>query len=76
MSDKRSDLVILDRAYCDGKLAGFWGLATSAGCPFGNDQAGPRIAWLDGFAYGAWKRTAKINVSRDRRMQWGRFGVV
>jgi len=76
MSNTRSELVILDRAYGDGKLAGFWGLATSAGCPFGSGQPGPRMAWLDGFAYGAWKRTAKINASRDGRIRWGRFGIV
>jgi hypothetical protein len=76
MSNKRSDVVILDRAYGDGKLAGFLGLATSTGCPFGIDQAGPRIAWLDGFAYGAWKRAAKMNASRDRRIRWGRYGII
>jgi hypothetical protein len=70
MSNKRSDQVSLDRSYGDGKLAGFWGLATSAGCPFGRDQVGPRIAWLDGFAYGAWKRSAKIKASTDRRVRW------
>jgi hypothetical protein len=63
MSDKRSDTVILDHAYGDGKLAGFWGLGTSAACPFGRDQTGPRIAWLDGFADGVWKKGAKINAS-------------
>ncbi|WP_158926347.1 hypothetical protein [Acidisphaera sp. S103] len=63
MSDKRSDIAILDRAYGDGKLAGFWGLETSAACPFGSDQTGPRIAWLDGFAYGAWQGGARSSDS-------------
>jgi hypothetical protein len=66
MSDKRSDTVILDHAYGDGKLAGFWGLGTSAACPYGSDQTGPRIAWLDGFAYGVWKGGANINASGPR----------
>jgi hypothetical protein len=62
MSDKQSDILILDHAYGDGKLAGFWGLGTSAACPYGSDQIGPRIAWLDGFADGVWKGGAKINA--------------
>jgi hypothetical protein len=65
MSVKRSDTVILDHAYGDGKLTGFWGLGTSAACPYGSDQTGPRIAWLDGFAYGVWKGGAKINGSDE-----------
>jgi hypothetical protein len=65
MSDKRSDTVILDHAYGDGKLTGFWGLGTTAACPYGSDQTGPRIAWLDGFAYGAWKGGAKVNASGE-----------
>jgi hypothetical protein len=65
MSDKRSDVASLDHAYGDGKLTGFWGLGTSAACPYGSDQTGPRIAWLDGFAYGAWKGEAKINASGE-----------
>jgi hypothetical protein len=63
MSNSRSDQVILDRAYNDGKAAGFWGLESNAACPFGSDQIGPRIAWLDGFADGVWRGAAKINDS-------------
>jgi hypothetical protein len=69
MSTMRSNVVILDRAYDDGKLAGFLGLETIEACPYGGDQPGPRIAWLDGFAYGAWKGTSKIDAaSRTRRI--------
>lgn len=63
MSNRRSNVVILDRAYDDGRLAGFLGLETSEACPYGVDKPGPRIAWLDGFSFGAWKRASKINVS-------------
>jgi hypothetical protein len=67
MSNKQSDLVVLDHAYDNGKLVGFWGLETADACPFTGDQPGPRIAWLDGFADGAWKRASKINTSRRSR---------
>jgi hypothetical protein len=62
MSNKQSDIAILDHAYGEGKVAGFLGLETSAACPFGSDQTGPRIAWLDGFADGVWRGAAKIRT--------------
>jgi hypothetical protein len=62
MRNKQSDAVILDRAYDDGKLAGFLGFETSAACPFGSDQLAPRIAWLDGFADGVWKGSFQVKV--------------
>jgi hypothetical protein len=58
MSETLSDEAGLDRAYTDGKLVGFFGLATSEGCPFTGEQKDLRIAWLDGFAYGAWEGAA------------------
>jgi len=73
MSNKRPDSVILEHAYGDGMLAGFLGLETSAACPFGGDQTGPRIARLEGFAYGVWKGAAKINAS-DQREEYGGAG--
>jgi hypothetical protein len=42
----------LDRAYADGRLVGFLGLATRAGCPFTVDRQSLRTAWLDGFLDG------------------------
>jgi hypothetical protein len=71
MSNKRSDPGVLDHAYDDGMSAGLWGLEASKACPFGGDQLGPRIAWLDGFAYGAWKGTSKINSLSRRRNTMG-----
>jgi hypothetical protein len=58
MSETQSDDAALDRAYADGKLAGFFALVTSDGCPFTREQTGLRIAWLDGFEYGAWEGAA------------------
>jgi hypothetical protein len=58
MSGSQSDDDALDRAYTDGKLVGFLGWATSAGCPFADSQTDLRIAWLDGFAYGTWQSSA------------------
>ncbi len=55
MSDPSTDNATLDRAYADGRLVGFFGLATSAGCPFLGDEIDLRIAWLDGFDYGRWE---------------------
>jgi hypothetical protein len=63
MRKKSSDPVALDRAYDDGKLAGFLGFETSEACPFGSDQPGPRIAWLDGFADGVWKGAFQVNTA-------------
>jgi hypothetical protein len=71
MTNKRSDLGVLDHAYDDGMSAGFLGLETSKACPFGGDQPGPRIAWLDGFAYGVWKGTSQINSFGRRRTTMG-----
>jgi len=76
MSKKKSDPVVLDRAYDNGKLAGFLGFETSEACPFGSDQPGPRIAWLDGFADGVWKGAFQVNTAdRGRKVVrpgWGR----
>lgn len=72
MRNKRSNVVILDRAYDDGKLAGFLGLETTDACPYGADQPGARIAWLDGFDYGAWKGASKVNAYARRRTTAGR----
>jgi ribosome modulation factor len=74
MSNQRSDIVILDHAYDEGKLAGISGLETSAACPFGSDQTGPRIAWLDGFADGVWQGAAKIGTT-DQTEEYGRAGL-
>jgi hypothetical protein len=59
MIEPHSAEAALDRAYSDGQIVGFFGLATSAGCPFGGNQLDLRIAWLDGFAYGVWAGAAK-----------------
>ena len=64
MSNTTNDVALLDRAYNDGRLAGFFGLETIADCPFRGGPAGPRIAWLDGFDYGVWRGAAKIGTSR------------
>ena len=76
MRTKQSDAVILDRAYDDGKLAGFLGFETSDACPFGSDQPGARIAWLDGFADGVWKGSFQVKMfGRSRntvRPEWRR----
>jgi hypothetical protein len=50
----------LDRAYSDGRIVGFFRLATKAGCPHGQRARDLRMAWLDGFAHGAWEATAQI----------------
>jgi hypothetical protein len=63
MSETQSDDAALDRAYADGKLAGFFGLATSDGCPFTAEKTDLRIAWLDGFDYGAWEGAATTAVA-------------
>ena len=77
MRTKQSDVVVLDRAYDDGKLAGFLGFETSDSCPFGSDQLGPRIAWLDGFADGVWKASFQVKMfgqsSDIVRPEWRRM---
>ena len=50
----------LDRAYSDGRIVGFFQLATKAGCPHGHRARDLRIAWLDGFAYGAWEAASQV----------------
>jgi hypothetical protein len=70
MSDMTSAEADLDRAYADGQIVGFFGLATSAGCPFGDNQMDLRIAWLDGFAYGVWAGSAKASDPDDDKIRY------
>jgi ribosome modulation factor len=67
MRNKQSVSVILDRAYDNGELAGLLGFETTEACPFGSDQPGPRIAWLDGFSDGVWKGSFKGGTSGQSR---------
>jgi hypothetical protein len=69
MSEIDPDGAALDRAYSDGRLVGFFGLATSAGCPFvgeRSDQTDLRIAWLDGFAFGQWEGSTNTPAPDQR----------
>ena len=63
MDDMRSEPVSLDRAYSDGKLAGYLGTKTGADCPYGGDRTALRIAWLDGLDHGIWKATPVVSFS-------------
>ncbi len=57
MSDKSRDAEELDRAYAEGRQAASVRGASTSDCPFSRqaETLGLRIAWLDGFADGAWE---------------------
>ena len=61
MTDPRNADAALEQAYSDGGLAGFIGLDAVSDCPFDDGKAAYRMAWLDGFEHGVWRRAAKAN---------------